>query len=118
MESNPPPNYRDKVDGTVKAGLIQKWLSVAPKPLVVEPTKEIARRNPKQTAGFLRIDSVTELQGLLTKILTTEWKYVGAMVEPQKVGALIKSLDLSQTPEEIGHEFLRRIPEASALSSL
>lgn len=53
------------------------------------------KRNPKKTPGFLRIDSITKLKGLLIKILTTEWKYVGAIVEPINVGALIKSLDLS-----------------------
>jgi hypothetical protein len=114
----PPPNYRDKVDGTVTAGLIQKWLSLVPNPLFVEPARLAAKRNPKQTAGFLRIDSVSELQDLLGKILTTEWKYVGAMVEPKKIGEIIKSLDLSRTPEEIGYEFLKRLPKASALSGL
>lgn len=114
----PPPNYRDKVDGTVKAGLIQKWLSLAPAPIVVEPARAAVRRNPKQTVGFLRIDQISELQELLSRILTTEWKYVGAMVEAKKIGELIKSLDLLKTPEEIGSDFLRRLPEASALSEL
>ena len=114
----PPPNYRDKVDGTVRAGLIQKWLSLAPNPLAVEPGRSTARRNPKQTAGFLRIDRIPELQELLIRILTTEWKYVGAMVEARKIGELIKSLDLSRAPEDIGSDFLRRLPEATALSQL
>lgn len=114
----PPPNYRDKVDGTVRAGLIQKWISLTPAPLVVEPTGSIARRNPKRTTGFLRIDSINELRKLLEKILMTKWQYVGAMLEPQKIGDIIKSLDLSLAAEEIGHAFLKRLPEASSLSSL
>jgi len=112
----PPPNYRDKVNGTVKAGLIQKWISLTPSPLIVEPARLPARRNPKRTTGFLRIDTVSELQQLLTTTLTTDWQYIGAMVEAKKIGALIKSLDLSRTPEQIGYEFLKRLPEASALS--
>jgi len=114
----PPPNYRDKVDGTVKAGLIQKWISLTPNPLIVEPTRSLTKRNPKQTTGFLRIDTVAELQELLTTALTTDWQYIGAMVEAKKIGALIKSLDLSRTPEQVGYEFLKRLPEASALSEL
>ena len=105
----PPPNYRDKVDGTVRAGLIQKWISLTPNPLVVEPMRLPAKRNPKKTAGFLRIDSINELEELLTAILTKEWQYVGVMVEPTRIGDIIKSLDLSQGPEEVGYEFLRRL---------
>ena len=114
----PPPNYRDKVDGTVKAGLIQKWISLTPNPLIVEPARLSTRRNPKRTTGFMRIDTVSELQELLTTTLTTDWQYIGAMVEAKKIGALIKSLDLSRTPEHVGYEFLKRLPEASALSEL
>ncbi|GEM_PF-421245 len=114
----PPPNYRDKIDGTVKAGLIQKWISLTPNPLIVEPKKSPDKRNPKQTIGFLRLDNIAELQGLLTTALTTQWQYIGAMVEAKKIGEMIKSLDLSQSPDQIGYEFLRRLPEASALSKL
>jgi len=114
----PPPNYRDKVDGTVRAGLVQKWISLTPNPLLVSPTNSPARRNPKETVGFLRIDSITELQGLLTAILAREWQYVGAMVEAKMIGEIIKSLNLSQKPEDVGYEFLKRLPSASALSEL
>jgi hypothetical protein len=114
----PPPNYRDKVDGTVRAGLIQKWISLTPNPLVVEPNRSPGKRNPKQTAGFLRIDSVSELQELLSTVLTSEWQYVGAMVEAKRIGEIIKSLDLSRAPEQIGYEFVRRLPEATALFDL
>lgn len=114
----PPPNYRDKVDGTVRAGLIQKWLSLTPNPLAVEPTRSSARRNPKQTTGFLRIDNIRELQELLETILTTKWQYIGAMVEAKKIGEIIKKLDLSRSAEEIGYEFLSQLPSASTLSEL
>lgn len=114
----PPPNYRDKVDGTVKAGLIQKWISLTPNPLIVEPSRLPARRNPKLTTGFLRIDAVSELQELLATTLRTDWRYIGAMVEAKKIGALIKSLDLSQTPDQVGYEFLRRLHGASMIAEL
>ena len=114
----PPPNYRDKVDGTVRAGLIQKWLSLTPNPIVVESSRSPARRNPKQTTGFLRIDNISQLQEVLDTILTTKWQYIGAMVEAKKIGEIIKKLDLSRTVEEIGYEFLSRLPSASTLSEL
>jgi hypothetical protein len=114
----PPPNYRDKVDGTVRAGLIQKWISLTPNPLIVEPEISTDRRNPRRTIGFQRIDDVNELRDLLTKTLTREWRYIGAMVEAQKIGDLIKALDLSQPSEQIGYEFLKRLPSASTLSEL
>ncbi len=114
----PPANYRDKVDGTVRAGLIQKWLSVTPNPIVIEPNRSTARRNPKQTTGFLRIDNIPELQDVLETILMTKWQYIGAMVEAKKIGEMIKKLDLSRTTEEIGYDFLSQLPSASTLSEL
>jgi hypothetical protein len=114
----PPPNYRDKVDGTVKAGLIQKWLSLTPNPTVVEPDKSPNRRNPKQTTGFLRIDSIPQLQEVFGTVLTTSWQYIGAMVEAEKIGEIIKKLDLSRTVAEVGYDFLSQLPSASTLSKL
>ncbi len=105
----PPVTYRDKVDGTVKAGLIQRWISLTPSPLVVEPSKSPQNRNPKSTLGFERIDSLVELEKLFIKILTVNWRYVGAMVEVKKIGEIIRALDLSQTCEKIGETFLRQL---------
>ena len=109
----PPPNYRSNVDKTVSSGLIQKWLSLTSQPLVVDTEDTTGNRNPKSTPGFLRIDEVKELQQLLKTLLTKKWLYTSAMVEAKKVGMLIKSLDLDKTPEQVGQEFLRRLPEAS-----
>lgn len=55
---------------------------------------------------------------MLTQTLTKEWRYIGAMVEAKKIGDLIKALDLSQPSEQIGYEFLSRLPSASTLSEL
>lgn len=102
----PPVAYRDKIDGTVRSGLIQKWISLTPTPLVVESTKSPGNRNPKETFGFSRIDSTAELEDIFMNILTKDWRYVGAMVEPKEIGAIIRGLDLSRTDEEIGEAFL------------
>ena len=113
-----PKGYRDKVDKTVSSGLIQKWISLTPKPLIVEPKRDPQTRDPKKTAGFLRIDSIAELQELLTTLLSGNWRYMSNMVDPAEVGRVIKSLDLNRPPEQIGYEFLRRLPEASITALL
>ena len=50
----PPPGYRDKVDGTVRAGLIQKWISLTPNPLIVDKTSKVQQRDPQSTFGFVK----------------------------------------------------------------
>ena len=114
----PPPGYRAHIDRTVSSGLIQKWISLTPQPLVVDTKDTSGKRNPKSTPGFLRIDEVKELQQLLKTLLTKKWLYTSAMVEAEKVGRLIKSLDMDGTPEQIGQDFLRRLPEASISSEI
>ena len=115
----PPRGYRANVDGTVRSGLIQKWISLTPSPLIVEPTMEANQRNPKRTAGgFLRIDDIRELQNLLLTLLGRKRQYIGAMTDAEKVGKLIKSLNLERSAVEIGGEFLRRLPEANAISEI
>ena len=85
----------------------------------MEPSKSPDQRNPKKTAGeFLRIDDIRELQNLLLTVLGRKWWYMGAMSDAEKVGQLIKSLDLKRSAVEIGDEFLQRLPEANATSEI
>ena len=115
----PPRGYCANVDGTVRSGLIQKWISLTPSPLIVEPNIETNQRNPKRTAGgFLRIDNIKELQNLLLTLLGRKRQYIGAMTDAEKVGKLIKSLNLKRSAEEIGDEFLQRLSEANAISEI
>ena len=114
----PPTGYRANIDKTVSSGLIQKWISLTPNPLVVKPQEAPGKRNPKGTTGFLRVDTVEELQKLILTLLTRERRYMSAMVEVDKIGHLIKSLDLNGSPEKIGQEFLQRLPEASISSEI
>jgi hypothetical protein len=103
----PPVAYRDKVDGTVRSGLIQKWISLTSEPLVVKAKLLPDKRNPKETFGFLRIDSKNELEEIFVNVLTKDWRYMGAMVEPKEIGGIIRGLDLTKTDEEIGEAFLK-----------
>lgn len=114
----PAPTYRDKVDGTVRSGLIQKWVSLTPNPLVVEPRKLPDTRNPKSKFGFSRIDGIGEFQKLLAALLNTEWVHIGAMVDPKKIGKIIKSLDLNRSADEIGYDFLKQLPKASSIDKI
>ena len=59
-----------------------------------------------------------ELQNLLLTVLGRKWRYIGAMGDAEKVGQLIKSLDLKRSAIEIGDEFLQRLPEANATSEI
>ena len=103
----PPVAYRDKVDGTVRSGLIQRWISLTSKPLVVKTEWLPNKRNPKETFGFLRMDSTNELEEMFVNILTKDWRYMGAMVEPKEIGGIIRGLDLTKTDEQIGEAFLQ-----------
>ena len=77
---------------------------------------ETNRRNPERTAGgFLRIDDIKELQNLLLTLPGRKRQYIGATTDAEKVGQLIKSLNLERSVVEIGGEFLRRLPEANAI---
>lgn len=113
--NTPPPSkeYRESLGKTVDSGLIQRWISLTPNPLIVKPQVSPEKRNPKYSPGFLRIDEVSELRSLLAELLDRKLHYVSAMVETEKIGLLIKSLDLNEAPENVGQEFLRRLPEAS-----
>jgi hypothetical protein len=91
----------------VRSGLIQRWISLTPTPLVVKPDSSPSRRDPKETFGFLRVDSTSELEEMFVKILTKDWRYMGAMVEPKEIGGIIRGLDLTKTDEEIGEAFLK-----------
>ena len=112
--NTPPPSkgYRDSLGKTVESGLIQRWVSLTPNPLVVKPHVSPNIRNPKFSPGFLRIDNASELQSLLLPLMGSQLHHISAMVEAERVGHLINSLDLGETPEKIGQEFLRRLHEA------
>jgi hypothetical protein len=119
IANTPPPHgYRENVDGTVSSGLIQKWVSLTPSPLIVNPNESVTERNPKQTSGFLRIDKQGELCAFLKMLLDSQRQHMSAMVDIEKVGYLIKSLSLDSSPEEIGSQFLKRLPEASISSDI
>ena len=118
VNTPPPVGYRENIGKTVNSGLIQKWISLTPNPLAVKPSDSPAKRNPKSSPGFLRIDTVSELQELLLPLLGSQLHHISAMVEAEEIGRLIKSLDFSGSPEQVGQEFLKRLTGASLTSKI
>jgi len=106
----PPKGYFDKIDGSVRAGIIQKFISINSNPLIVNTSKATIR-NPKKTqgAGFLRIDGLIELAGLIKNYLENEQVFIGSMIKKEKLGRVIKSLNLNGSYSQIGQEFFENI---------
>lgn len=111
----PPRGYFSKIDGSVKSGIVQKFISLNPQPLIVD-TSEENKRNPKETKnkGFLRIDSLEELKVFIKSYLENEQIFIGSMLEKQELGKLIKSLNLEKDYSEIGQEFFEKLYEVNS----
>jgi hypothetical protein len=108
----PPKGYYEDLDGAVKSGLVQKFISITPSPLTDPASPEV--RNPKETPGkgFVRVDSSDELAELLRSILETDWVYMAGMVGRGPLGRMLKDLDRSGTDAEVAERFLRLFRKA------
>lgn len=108
--SPPPTSYLGKVDGSVKVGIVQRFISLTPEPLVVDESKG-KERNPKTSpgGGFTRIDTLDDFSDYLKSLLEEERIFIGSMLKKSELGRLIKSLDLDQDYEEIGEEFFEKL---------
>lgn len=107
----PPYGYSNKIDGSVKTGIVQRFISVTPKPLVVDPDDEEGRRDPKETAdqGYLRIDSEKELAILIKEYLENERLFIAGMLKKKEFGKLITELDLEQEHAKIAEQLFQNI---------
>lgn len=78
------------------------------------------KSNPKRMEiDFLRIGNIIkELRNLILTLLKCKRQHIGAVTDAEKVGRLIRSLDLERSVTEIGGEFLRRLPEANSISEI
>jgi len=100
----PPPGYYAKLDGAVRSGLVQKFISLTPKPVLSGSQV----RNPKGTkgGGFLRIDSIEELAALLKKIIEGKGVYLGRMINRKELGEKLKVLDANGPSEQVADRFI------------
>ncbi len=114
--SPPPTSYLDKVDGSVRAGIVQRFISLTPNPLVVDDADQ-ELRNPKESdgKGFLRIDSIDELSSIVNDLLEDERIFIGSMLKKSKLGKIIKSLDLSKDYNDIGEDFFKKLYEVEVV---
>jgi len=108
--SPPPTSYLDKVDGSVRAGIVQRFLSLTPEPLIIDET-DSEKRNPKESdeKGFLRVDTVDELSDFVDDLLEDERIFIGSMLKKSKLGKIIKSLDLNKEYTDIGEDFFKKL---------
>lgn len=103
----PPEGYYAKIDGAVRSGLVQKFISLTPKPVLSGPPM----RNPKETSGggFLRIDSMDELATFLKSVIDGKGVYLGRMVDRKELGEKLKALDSNGPSEEVADRFIEAL---------
>ncbi len=114
--SPPPKGYLDNIDASVASGIVQKYLSLTPNPLVVDPS-DSEERNPKESdgKGFLRMDSLDELKRFVKNLVKEDIIFFSSMLGKPDLGKLIKSLDLSKEHKEIGQEFFDKLYKAGGV---
>lgn len=112
-----PTSYLDKVDSAVNSGIVQKFVSLTPNPLVVDKSNK-DDRDPKTSngEGFIRIDSEKEFGDYIKYLLESDQVFIGQMVEKSKIGEIINKLDLNKKPEKIGEEFFQEITTTGGLN--
>jgi len=99
-------NYYKKVDFLKKAGIIQGFFSVNPKPL-----DEDSEANIKHTPykGFLRVDSTNELYKILENLIKEKKEFFSAFLSKRSLGEIIEEASRARTYEEKAEIFLRLI---------
>lgn len=110
----PPSSYISKIDGAVTSGIIQRFVSLTPQPLISN-TDNPSKRNPKASPkkGFVRVDSVEEFSALIADYLRDERVFFGSMISKKKLGRIIRSLDTSKDPQLVGEDFISRLNDES-----
>ena len=102
-------SYFKKVDHLKKAGIIQGFWSINPKPLNNNNDDE----NIKSTKhkGFIRFDSTQELYNTLDKLLSEEIEFFSSMKSKKELGEIIEIANKKLTYEQKAEEFLKLIRE-------
>lgn len=100
-------SYYSKVDHLYKAGIIQGFWSVNPKPL------DDNNDNNKQTPsnGFIRMDSYEELEKNLRNVLFEKQEFFSSMKSKKELGQIIESANREPTFEKKAEKFLSLIRE-------
>jgi len=100
-------SYIKKVDHLLKAGIIQGFWSVNPRPL--DNNGENIKQSPKM--GFIRMDSYLELENMLNGILHKNQEFFSAMKTKTKLGEIIQLANKETSFEAKAEKFLNLIRE-------
>lgn len=98
-------NYMPKVDHLFNAGIIQGFWSVNPCPL--DNNGDNIRRTSSN--GFIRMDSYSELEKNLEKLLSEELQFFSSMKSKSELGEIIEISSREQNFEKMADKFLSLI---------
>ena len=101
-------SYYKKVDFLKKAGIIQGFYSLNPKPLD-EDNQENIKRTPFE--GFMRIDSLKELYKKLKNLVENKMFFFSSMLPKRELGKIIEEASKEPTDELKGEKFLKLLTE-------
>lgn len=93
--------FCQKADYLKNAGIVQGFWSLNPRPLNHGNTR---KTTPKK--GFIRFDSVNELNTTLNKLFKQELNFFSGMENPTQLGRLIEIANHENTYEKKGLKFL------------
>lgn len=99
-------SYYKKVDHLKKAGIIQGFWSVNPKPLDSNNKENI--KSTKEL-GYRRFDTIQELYKALDKILNDKMEFFSSMKSKNELGRIIEIANKESTYEEKAERFLNLI---------
>lgn len=98
-------SYYEKVDNIKKAGVIQGFFSVNPKPM------DGLDNSLKQTEGkgYYKFDSFNEIRGYINSILQSEINFFSGMKNKEEIGRIIEIANKEDSYEKKGEAFLKLI---------
>ncbi|MDK2880114.1 MAG: hypothetical protein PWR06_2830 [Thermoanaerobacteraceae bacterium] len=96
-------SYYEKVDNIKKAGVIQGFFSVNPKPM------DGLDNSLKQTEGkgYYKFDSFNEIRGYINSILQSEINFFSGMKNKEEIGRIIEIANKEDSYEKKGEAFLK-----------
>ncbi len=99
-------SYYTKVDFLKKAGIIQRFYSVNPKPLDDNVLEKKINIKSTPGGGFLRVDDVWELYNDLRNIIGQDREFFSAMLPRKELGKIIEIASKERTYEAKAEKFL------------
>ncbi len=101
-------SYYNKVDHLKKAGIIQGFYSVNPHPLDKGSSHKLNIKNTPGN-GFIRIDNYSELEKIITPLLSNTHEFFSAMLPKTTLGKIIEIANKEESYVEKAKKFLELI---------